>query len=279
MMKLVAKSIALAGLVLVTAGSSYSEQLRSTSIRSSLADDEKRLLPELMSEFYGTFDKEKACWISKHEDATYCMRPIRLDVRSSTGRKMLFIVAGGQQLDEEGNPYDGDPGTGKLGLIVLTPNGANFGVVATNDFFEEFENYGRYPGYDSVTVHKLAANEVYGWLAKSDFAHSGWEYRFVAVYAVIGHSVEQLTAITSYYSDEGRCEALCTVLSVKYTFDTHSSASSFYPILLQVSGIEKGRPFRGNYRLVFDKNSLRYSVPENMPDEIRPAASRTEIKP
>ena len=116
-MKFVAKSIALAALVLVTAGPGYAQPLRSTSIPSSLADDEKRLMPEVMNEFYGTFDKEKACWISTksgqltpvpapymwgvdtentvNEDTTYCMKPIRLDVIKSTGRKMLFVVAGG----------------------------------------------------------------------------------------------------------------------------------------------------------------------------------------
>jgi len=108
-MKFVAKSIALAALVLVTTGPSYAQPLRSTSIPSSLADDEKRLMPEVMNEFYGTFDREKACWISKHEDDghedTYCMKPIRLDVRSSSGRRMLFIVAGGQKL-EEGIPAE-----------------------------------------------------------------------------------------------------------------------------------------------------------------------------
>jgi hypothetical protein len=66
--------VALATLVLVTAGPSYAQPLRSTSIPSSLADDEKRLLPEVMNEFYGSFDKEKhpfsfdkeekGCWIS-----------------------------------------------------------------------------------------------------------------------------------------------------------------------------------------------------------------------
>jgi hypothetical protein len=123
-MKFVAKSIALAALVLVTAGPSYAPPLRSTSIPSSLADDEKRLMPEVMNEFYGTFDREKACWISKHEDDghedTYCMKPIRLDVRSSSGRRMLFIVAGGQKL-EEGIPAEYHAATGVFGLIVLTP--------------------------------------------------------------------------------------------------------------------------------------------------------------
>jgi hypothetical protein len=66
----------------------------------------------------------------------------------------------------------------------------------------------------------------------------------------------------------------CSDLSVKYTFDTHSSASSsFYPLTLQVSGIQKGRPFRGNYRLVFDDKSRKYLTPKNMPEEIKSAAS------
>ena len=65
-------------------------------------------------------------------------------------------------------------------------------------------------------------------------------------------------------------EAHCSTLSVTYAFETHSSASSFYPIVLRVSGIKNGRPFRGNYRLVFDKNSLKYLTPKNMPDEIKP---------
>jgi len=103
-MRFVATSVGLAALVLMIAGCSYAQPLRSTSIPSSLADDEKRLMPKVMSEFYGSFDKEKACWISKHEDVTYCMKPIRLDVIKLTGRKMLFVVAGGQMLDEEGQP-------------------------------------------------------------------------------------------------------------------------------------------------------------------------------
>ena len=61
----VAKSMVLATFVLVATGPSYAESLRSTSIPSSLADDEKRLLPEVMAEFYGSFGKEKSCWISK----------------------------------------------------------------------------------------------------------------------------------------------------------------------------------------------------------------------
>jgi hypothetical protein len=274
-MKFVAKSIALAALVLVTAGPSYAQPLRSTSIPSSLADDEKRLMPEVMNEFYGTFDREKACWISKHEDATYCMKPIRLDVRSSSGRRMLFIVAGGQQLDG-GRPMEADPNLGVLGLIALTPRGANLGVVATT-LYEGFEAYGGYPQRDTVTLHQLGPNGTYGWVAKLSYFHSGTAYRWVRVYGVIGHSVTLLTAVITYFESGGASgcgpeegQERCSALSVEFALETQSSASSFYPIILGVLGIKKGWPFRDNYRLVFDKKSLTYLAPKDLPREIRP---------
>jgi hypothetical protein len=299
-MRLTVKSIAVAALVVAATGPSYAEPLRSTSIPSSLANDEKRLLPAIMNEFYGSFDKEKnttsfdkekntssfdkeenGCWISTHEDTflneanrTYCMKPIRLDVIKSNGRKMLFVVAGGQRLNEEGTPERDHAHNGVIGLIVLTPNGANLGVVATNGLYDEFRNYGRYPRHDSITVRQLGPNGAYGWVEAEDVwiaGHGGPEVRGVGVYGVIGNSVKGLTWITSYYSDSGTAEEIRekeTTLSTKYAFDLHSSASLFYPIMLQVSGIRKGRPFRGNYRLVFDYKSLTYVTPENMPDEI-----------
>ena len=260
-------------------------------------------MPEVMNEFYGTFDKEKACWISSRSgpsplpaayrwwgvdtentvntDTTYCMKPIRLDVTKSSGQKHLFIVAGGNIVGSEGC----HPCAGVLGLIVLTPNGANLAVVATNDLYEGYDTYGGYPQGDnivrpsseaSVTIHKLGPNETYGWVANLREFHSGYDIRWVQVYGVIGRSVRLLTTvITRFESNEASgCgqegQERCSDLSVKYTFDTHSSANSFYPLILQVSGIRKGRPFRGNYRLVFDKSLLTYLAPNNMPDEVKP---------
>ncbi len=103
---------------------------------------------------------------------------------------MLFIVAGGQKLDEEGNPEEYHAATGVLGLIVLTPNGANLSVVATT-LHDEFESYGRYPQHDAVTIHELGPNGAYGWVAELGEQHSGYEYRWAKVYGVIGHSVSR----------------------------------------------------------------------------------------
>ena len=208
-MRFVVKSIALVALVVVTSVQSYAGPLRSTSIPSSLADDEKRLLPEVMNEFYGSFDREKTCWISKHEDTllpeanrTYCMKPSRLDVINSTGRKLLFIGAGGQRLDEEGTPQQDHSNNGVFGLIVLTPNGAHLGVVATNGLYEEFANYGRYPRHDSIAVRQLGPNGAYGWVEAEHVwiaGHGGPEVRGASVYRVIGNSVKGLITITTFF--------------------------------------------------------------------------------
>ena len=75
---------------------------------------------------------------------------------------MLFVVAGGNFLGEDGQPQGSDPTPGIFGLIVLTPNGANLGVIGTNGLYEEYEAYGGYPQRDTVTVHKLGPNGKYG---------------------------------------------------------------------------------------------------------------------
>ena len=158
----------------------------------------------------------------------------------------------------------------------MTPNGANLGVVATNDLYEWFGPYNSIPEHDTVTIHRLGPNGAYGWIAKSGEDHGGYDVSWAKVFGVIGQSVKPLTTITTFFlsGEASGCgtegQERCSTLSVTYAFDTHSSASSFYPIILQVSGIKNGRPFRGNYRLVFDKNSLIYLTPKSMPDEIKP---------
>ena len=170
-----------------TSNPSYAQALKTTSIPTRIASDEKALMPAVMSEFYGSFDSGKACWISKFEDATYCMKPVRLDVvLSSADRKKLFIVAGGQQLGESGEPLVSHPSMGALELIVLTPNGENLGVIATSGLYEGYETYGRVPGRDAVSVRELGPNGAYGWIAKAGEDHSGQQYKWSRVYGVVG---------------------------------------------------------------------------------------------
>jgi hypothetical protein len=185
-----------------------------------------------------------------------------------------------------GAPVNADCGSGnrsapvlfRIADIQLTPNGENLSVVATNGLYEGYDTYGGYPQDDLVTIHKLGPNGAYGWVAKLSEGHSGYDVRWVQVYGVIGRSVTLLTTVITYFesNEASGCgtegQERCSTLSVKYAFQTQSSASLFYPIILRASGISHGRRFRGNYRLVFDKSSLTYLAPKNMLDEIKPFA-------
>ena len=90
---------------------------------------------------------------------------------------------------------------------------------------------------------------------------------------VIGNSVKSLTAITSYYSDEGRSGCGPKRIAPPFRLNIRSTRNHqlgpFIPSYCEFRAL-RGRPFRGNYRLVFDKNSLTYLAPNNMPEEIKP---------
>jgi hypothetical protein len=71
------------------------------------------------------------------------MKPIKLDIVSSSRGRRRFIVSGGQNLDEQGQPLDCHACLGVFGLIILGENRTILGVVATNNLYENAETYGR----------------------------------------------------------------------------------------------------------------------------------------
>ena len=71
---------------------------------------------------------------------------------------MFFFVAFGQMLDDEGELARGHGISGGLGLIVLTQNGANLGVVATNSLYEWFQTYNRPPNHNAIAIQRLGPN-------------------------------------------------------------------------------------------------------------------------
>ena len=73
-MKFVAKPFALAAFVVVTAGPSYAEPLRSTSIPSSFSDDEKRLMPKPLSAAQGNLSRLRPRIVKANEGRSHRRR-------------------------------------------------------------------------------------------------------------------------------------------------------------------------------------------------------------
>jgi hypothetical protein len=84
-----------------------------------------------MNDFTTLLIDTRARWENRHDNNTYCMRPVKTDLVLSTDQTQSFIVVGGQQLDESGERLEYHAVSGIVGLIVLTPNASNLGVVAT----------------------------------------------------------------------------------------------------------------------------------------------------
>jgi hypothetical protein len=148
--------------VMAELAAAQSKALRTTSISSALVADPKELLKAVMNEFYGTYNKISECWITKSPDKTYCMKPYKVDTVVSGPNRILFIVIAGQTLRDDGTPVDCHACRGVLGLIVLSENGTQFGIVAKNSFYEDFGTYGSLPPVDSFTLRELRPNGSYG---------------------------------------------------------------------------------------------------------------------
>lgn len=229
----------------------------------------------VMTEFYGSYSKERSCWIGRHGGAKYCTKPARLDIVGSDTNSKIFIAVSGPKLDEDGQREDCHTCAAALGLIVLAENGSQLGVVAKNDLFEDFAPYGGTLVSDNAfSVRKLGPQGSYGWLIKNEHLASGAHFVTPLIYGVVGDSVVSLGDVTTHIDTTAICTDTespedCTDISGDFVIDANSPANTFYPLVLRASGFTQGRSFEGTYRFVFDERALKYTVPQNMPDELK----------
>jgi hypothetical protein len=231
-----------------------------------IGDKKGELLQHVMHEFYGPYNKTHSCWMSKHKGVDYCMKPLRLD---HVGLQAFIVIDGGQ-LQADGTLCNSHPCPGALGLIVLTPQGSTFGLVAKNDLYEGFGSFGTAGQSDDFAVRELGPNGTYGWIAKSEDTGAGEHMESVTIYAIVGDGVVSLGSITTHFDNNaGGCEGSCTDISGDVVIDAKSS-SIFYPLVLRVSGVRQKHMFKGTYGFVFDRHEFKYTVPPDVPEEIKP---------
>ena len=245
-----------------------------TAAPATTLGNKQDLLQRVMNEFYGSYSKEHSCWISNHEEKTYCMNPVHIEIVGSGANKKIFIAVGGQKLDNDGQPEACHACTGALGLIVLAEHGSQFKVVAKNDLFENFGSWGSAPGRDAFAVRELGPHGSYGCLITTEYDDTGEATVGVSVYGVLGDRVVSLDSVTTRNAtaDDGcseRGDRRCTDISGDLVIDANSQGGTFYPLVLRASGVRQGRPFRGTYRFAFDEHAIKYVAPKNLPDELK----------
>ena len=237
-----------------------------TSIPSAAVSNPKELLKAVMNEFYGTFSQTNGCWITKRDNKTYCMKPYKINSAGSDKNRRLFIVVAGQKLDDEGKPEDYHSASGVLGLLVLSEDGAQLGVVATNNLYEDFGSFGTVPPVESLTVRELGPNGSYGWVIRLNEFGMGEEFDTNVLYAVIGDTATSIGSIPAhdYQNAATYCGNRCSNYSVELLIDSTAKNARFYPLILRASGVKSGRPFNKTYRVPFDTSSFKYLVPNEI---------------
>lgn len=239
--------------------------LRTTSIPSTAISDPEGLLKAVMREFYGTFSQTKVCWITKRADETDCMKPYKMDIIGADNNRRLFIVIAGQKLDDDGTPQESHVSSGVLGLIVLSENGAQLDVVATNGLYEDFGSFGSVPPVTSFTIHELGPNGSYGWIIQDKEFGNGEEVDFNQLYAVIGDTITSIGSIPARFTDsEAHCYQPCSNYSIDLLIDPTAQNARFYSLILRTSGIKDGQAFNKTYRVPFDTSSFKYLPPHEI---------------
>jgi hypothetical protein len=264
-------TVSLAQVAEETTHSTIAQVRQGTSISSALVGKPTEFWAAFMSEFYGAYDKTKKCWTSKYQGKDYCMRPHKLDVVGAEGNKWLFAAIGGEQLDENGEPVSCHACSGAMGLFVLSEAGSTLGIVAKNGLYEDFGSWSTVPDADQVAVRRLGPGGSYGWVISTGETHFGKTTGYYNLYGVVGDAIVSLGTIPAHFDDQGSCDnKRCSDYSFELIVDASSGDQLFYPLVLRASGERKGRLFNNTYRLAFDKSSLRYRIPPDLPQEVKP---------
>jgi hypothetical protein len=175
--------------------------LESTSIPSTLPDHRDEFLKRVMHEFYGDYDKALDCWTAKHDDAKYCMKPIKLDILNSKTTKRFYIAVSGNTLSRDGEIKDCHACGNFLGLIALVENGEKLSVLAKSDLYAQESNSASALAKEAIAVRAIGPNDAYGWIIKVRDSGAGGTFGFFEVHAIVGDSVVLLTRIPEHYDN------------------------------------------------------------------------------
>ncbi len=244
-----------------------------TKVPSALADSPKDFWRAFMAELYGPYSKSKKCWISKHQDETFCMRPHTLTAVKQNGKTRLLLSVAGR-VAKDGN--DCHACTGNIAYYVLDPSGERMAIIAQSEPYLASGAWGAPFPEDRIRVSQIGPNDSFGWVAEGFWMGQGNSVENYAIMGVVGDKVRELGTLPKSYSNEGNCENgknlmsgdPCSSYAFELTFDT-SKPDRFSPAILRVTGTNKGVSLAATYMASFDEKEFVYKLPADMPEDLK----------
>jgi len=236
-----------------------------TSIPSSVTYSPKAFWGAVMEEFYGSYDKRLKCWIGKGDSGNLCMRPHLLSSISDNGAVTHYVAIAGYAITPEGGQADCHACSGKLGLIILRPQGDRLTLVARNSLAEDAGSWGEAPSEEAFRVVRLGQGN-YGWLMEFGFTGQGYTEGGVAVFGAVGDKIVDMGFIPTHTDNGGTCGdglGVCYGHSYEILTDPLQTDAPFGDLLARK--VESTRPNApAMVRVTFSQDELRYVAPEEL---------------
>lgn len=224
-----------------------------------------------MTEQYGTYDAEMRAWRHRiaGEPQVYVMRVREARKIAIPGGERVYIVAAGNAENADTLPR---AASGLLGLFVYEEYAGKLRFAAGAKALPV--GAGGRAVFD-IRLVQLGPDHYYGWLLGTGAMGQGWLIEQQAVLAPHGKAVDTLVTLRKSIDSEGvfpcddpglkeKCMSLKYALSV----DTTKIAAHVFPLILEKSGVQDGRPVvPETFQIPFDEKTWRYMPPRAVQPE------------
>jgi len=230
------------------------------SVPEDIAAKPARLWGEVMTAFYGPYDKKLKCWVAMHEGKRMCMRPHRLARSVEGGQERIHLAIG--NVDVGGAGCHGC--AGNVGFVVMGRNGDRFDTIAQGDLYHEMGSWGVPPPEEGFRLEKIGP-DAYGWVVEMGYTGQGVTGMGSEIFAAEGVEVRSLGYVASFLDT---CGAVpegepCTTIAYDLTFGPEGQGR-YFDIAATASKDMTDTEIERRFVVPYDAAKRKYVAPEAM---------------
>jgi len=226
------------------------------------------LAGDVLTLFYGPPGKP-GCWIATGpEGRRYCMAPELAETRRAADGTRLYVLARGEAIPDRESNGGSHALSGLVGAFVVQGKGGQLHPVAADPAIP-LGTWGKGPkGWKLV---QLGPSDYWGFLGHVVDGNQGELYSCYSILAPYGKGIKDLAGFSKGHSNEGACgDPACkggtTAIDSAATADSTRPGEKVWPLLVTVSGKEKGRQAAPRkWTFTFDDKAWSYVEPQNWP--------------
>lgn len=216
-------------------------------------------IEQVMSKFYGNFDKSAKCWVGKSsEGASFCMKVSGVNFVN----QQTYILAVGDHMGTL-NDSAAHADSGNVGAFLIEEAVDGAKVVAAGPF--NAVGSSGYAPQDWTFVQ--LGEKTRGWIGEGGGTFQGYTTGVLTVLMPVGRKIVDASKIVTLHDDSGACTTTkCTTLQALVNPDRDQAGVPYFNLLLTVKGTKDGKPYPVKQFVArFDAAKGEYVVPKGWP--------------